>query len=492
MLLLGVPAEADRPKMKREVTLVIDRSGSMRGEKMDQAKNAALQILDALDDGEAFNIIDYSDTIESFSDEAVVKTDQSAAAARDYIESIKAVGGTNIHDSLVMALSAEPAAGMLPMVLFFTDGLPTVGVRSERDIREAARKANKFDRRIFSFGVGFDVNSPLLSHIATTSRGAPTFVLPDEDIEVKVGQVFKRLQGPVLARPELAASGGASGARPVREVLPGSLSDVFEGEQVTVLGQYLNGGRIAFTLTGKDAAGKEMIYESTFDLSKASVQHSYVPRIWATRKIGTLIDEIRQSGAEGEEPSQELIDEVIRLSTEFGILTEYTAFLAAEENEFFTRSGAEALAPEAGFGLRRESAGRALSTAPAERDGAGAVAQDTTVQTQRGAERLNLRNRLGYATDGGGEADDAMGEASFVSVRQAADQTFYRRGSRWIDARLLEQEESEPERVIEFASDEYFELADRLAKENRQSMLAVEGDVYLLLDGQRTLIRQAS
>ncbi|HZW09918.1 MAG TPA: VIT domain-containing protein [Phycisphaerales bacterium] len=492
MLLLGVPAEAERPRMRREVTIVIDRSGSMRGEKMDQARNAALQILDALDDGEAFNIIDYSDTIESFSEASVVKTDETAAEAREYIEGIKAVGGTNIHDALVRALSAEPAEGTLPMVLFLTDGLPTVGVRSERDIREAARKANKFQRRIFSFGVGFDVNSPLLSHVATSSRGSPTFVLPDEDIEVKVGQVFRRLQGPVLARPELAAAGGGSGSKPVREVLPASLPDVFEGEQVTVLGQYLAPGEIAFTLTGTDAAGEEREYEATFDLASAGVQHSYVPRIWATRKIGTLIDEIRQSGAEGEEPSQELIDEVVRLSTEFGILTEYTAFLAAEENEFLAIRGIPA-SPEGGAGGRRRASAEALSAAPDERVGAGSVAQDETVQSQRDADRLNLQNAFRYSRAGGGEADgaDGLAETSFVSVRQAADQTLYRRGDRWIDARLLDEEASEPERVIAFASDEYFELARRLAEENRQSVLAVEGDVYLLLDGQRTLVRQS-
>jgi len=493
MLLLGVPADAERARIKREVTLVIDRSGSMRGEKLEQARNAALQILDALDEGEAFHIIDYSDTIESFSERPVIKDEQTAAAARAYIGSIKAVGGTNIHDALVHALSAEPAAGMLPMVLFLTDGLPTIGVRSERDIREAARKANKFERRIFSFGVGYDVNSPLLAGLATGSRGAPTFVLPEEDIEVKVGQVFRRLQGPVLASPALTFdTQGAALRRPVREVLPGTLGDVFEGEQVTVFGQYLTDRPVVVTLTGKDAAGNQIGHTATFDLSKASVKHSYVPRIWATRKIGALIDEIRQSGADGAEPSQELIDEIIRLSTEFGILTEYTAFLAAEENAFFIDGIVPAMEPSAGFSERRGAAREALRDRPAdERAGAPSVSQDANIQAQRQADRMNLGNRLRYARGGGGQGGgQGIDETSFVSVRQSADQTLYRRGSRWVDARLLEQAESEPERVIEFASEEYFELVDRLAKENRQSVLAVEGDVYLLLDGRRTLIRQ--
>ena len=490
MLLLGVPSEADRPAIKREITLVIDRSGSMRGEKIEQARNAALQIVGALGDGEYFNIIDYSDTIESFAPAPVEKTAESLKRAEAYIQGLAAVGGTNIHDALVLALQAEPAEGTLPMVLFLTDGLPTVGVRSERDIREAARKANTHGRRIFSFGVGFDVNSPLLSGLATGSRGSPTFVMPDEDIEVKVGQVFRRLQGPVLAMPELDCD-GLDDMSHTREVLPGSLGDVFEGEQVVVLGQYLGGRKtLRPVLRGVRAGGGQAVFHMEFDLSKASVQHSFVPRIWAMRKIGTLIDEIRQSGADGGVPDKELVDEVIRLSTEFGILTEYTAFLAAEENEFLGQFGALPAmdAPAGAFRLRaREELGRRVN----ERSGGGGVSQESNSRMQREADRVNAGNEMLFAaTAGEPGAKPSMAETQFVSVRQNADQTLYRRGERWVDAQLLDKADEAPERTIEFASDEYFALADRLANENRQSVLAVAGDIYLLLDGQRTLIRQ--
>ncbi|MBK7404247.1 MAG: VWA domain-containing protein [Phycisphaerales bacterium] len=497
MLLLGVPADDDRRKFKREVTVVIDRSGSMRGEKLEQARNAALQILDALDDGEMFNIIDYSDTIASFAAAPVVKDSKSAGAARAYLQDLKAVGGTNINDALVQALSPKPAEGMFPVVLFLTDGLPTVGVRDEREIREGARKANAFGRRIFAFGVGLDVNSPLLSGLANGARGVPTYVLPNEDIEVKVGQVFRRLQGPVLAEPVLSYAlkdPSPLAVQPVREVLPGSLSDVFEGEQVSVFGQYVSGEPLRFTLRGRDSAGKEVTFEATFDLAQASVQHSYVPRIWATRKIGTLIDEIRQSGADGAEPNKELVDEVIRLSTEFGILTEYTAFLAAEQNEFFGgESGGRQ--PSAGLPmpeLRARMEREAGTRLGGGRAGSGAVSQEANSQAQQRSDKLNLDNRLLYAVGGGAAKEAAVDETTFSSVRQSADQAYYRRGQRWVEAGLLDQAESEPERTIEFASDEYFTLVDRLAKENRQGVLAVEGDVYLMLDGKRTLVRQSS
>src|SRR5690606_3543754 len=162
MLLAGLPADAAKERqVKREVILVIDRSGSMRGEKIEQAREAARQVIEGLDDGEAFNIVDYSDTIEVFAANPVIKSDETMAEAREYLDALRPHGGTNIHDALLTALRQEPTEDALPMVLFLTDGLPTVGKRREVDIREGARGANMHNRRVFTFGVGVDVNAPL-------------------------------------------------------------------------------------------------------------------------------------------------------------------------------------------------------------------------------------------------------------------------------------------------------------------------------------------
>ncbi|MFW6159263.1 MAG: VIT and vWA domain-containing protein, partial [Planctomycetota bacterium] len=188
LLLAGLPARLPEGQeaIRREVTLVFDRSGSMHGEKLKQVREAALQILAGLDEGEAFNIIVYNHGVDLFAARPVIKSDETIAKAREYLKSVTARGGTNIHDALVEALRQKPTDDMLPIVLFLTDGLPTVGETSEAAIRDAALKANKFERRVFTFGVGVDVNTPLLEKIASETRATSTFVLPKEDVEVKV------------------------------------------------------------------------------------------------------------------------------------------------------------------------------------------------------------------------------------------------------------------------------------------------------------------
>ncbi|HRQ71770.1 MAG TPA: hypothetical protein PLU35_01950, partial [Phycisphaerales bacterium] len=381
-------------------------------------------------------------------------------------------------------------------------------------IREAALGANTHKRRIFTFGVGFDVNTPLLSALARASRATSTFVLPKEDVEVKVGQVFRRLRGPILASPALtyrAADPSKVAGQPVRQLMPSELPDVFDGDQLVILGQHLTNQPVTFVLGGTDATGEPRSFEFTFALDKASPQNSFVPRLWASRRIAVLLDEIRQSGADAGLPTRErreddprikeLVDEVIRLSIEYGILTEYTAFLAVEPG-----AGAPgvAFAPEIELGLMLRSAGGGGANRPAPtseaysrlregiaadaqsgRAGREAIAKDANLNMQVDQKSLNRRQTMFAGYDDG----DALRTTSFTTVKQAADRTLYQRGTRWVDAEILEHEDEEAEVVVEFGTDAYFDLAQRFAREGRQSVLAVQGDLYLLLDGKRTLIK---
>jgi len=462
---------------------VLDRSGSMNGEKLEQVREAALQVIAALSPGEAFNIIVYNEAVECFSDRPVPKTERTMAAARAYIKGILASGGTNIHDALLEALRQKPSKGVLPMVLFLTDGLPTVGQTSEVVIRNVAMKANLYDRRIFTFGVGVDVNTPLLDRIASETRASSTYVMPREDVEVKVSQVFKRLSGPVLADAKFevrdASGGPAIGA--VQDIIPGRLPDLFEGDQLVLLGKYIGTSpQLTFVVSG-NYLGRERRFRFTFDFDKATTQNAFVPRLWASRKIGVLIDAIRQLGADGggkpatvdpktDPRLKELVDEIVRLSTEFGILTEYTAFLAREGTDLSKRDVVmrEAL---------RNFQGRAMST----RSGLAAYNQSANLDYQNWQQELNARNRF---------YDAQMNRVTVTAVQQINDRAFYQRGNRWIDSRVINNEKlMKIDRVVEIGSPEFLELAERLAKEGRAGTISLKGEILLRDQGETVLAK---
>ena len=482
LLLAGLPSDVlntkETPAIKREVTLVIDHSGSMRNEKIQQVKEAALQIIAGLKMGEAFNVIIYSNTVEKFAKKPVIKTRETEKAAQAYIEGITTSGGTNIHDALAEALSQEPAEDMLPIVLFLTDGLPTIGKTSELAIREVVTKSNPYKRRVFTFGVGFDVNAPLLEKIAAESRARAEFVLPKEDVEVKVSKVFDRLTGPVIADPELdvVEEDGVYAIGRTRDIIPNKLPDMFEGDQLVLLGQYVGQKPITFRIRG-NYLGRERTFKFTFNFDKANVKNGFVPRLWASRKIAELIDDVRQIGADSNvdrnNPKiKELVDEIVRLSTEFGILTEYTAFLAREGTDLGRRTE-----------IMRDAEELFNSRAISSRTGRGAVNQSFNIDLQRNQKTLNYGNAY---------VDENLDRVSISTVQQINDMAYYRKGNRWVDSRLVEKESQiQPKKTIEFGSEEFLALAQRLARENRQGSIALRGDILLMVDNEAVLVRNS-
>ncbi|MCP4642526.1 MAG: VWA domain-containing protein [bacterium] len=482
LLLAGTPAgireSSDQPAIRREITLVLDRSGSMNGKKLEQAREAAIQTLAALDDGERFNLIVYNSTVDRFSEEPVVKSDASVERARAYLKGVKARGGTNIHDALVEAYGQKPTDGNLPIVLFLTDGLPTVGQTSEAVIRDVATKRNPHNRRTFTFGVGVDVNTPLLEKIANETRAVATFVLPNEDIEVKVGRVFDRLQGPVLSSPELIVVGANGRPAPgrVRDVMPAKLPDLFEGDQLVVLGRYVGQKPLRFKLDG-NYFGEKKTFNFTFKLDKPAKRNAFVPRLWASRQIAFLVDAVRAMGADGR-PGQsgqptdprmkELVDEIVRLSTEFGILTEYTAFLAQEGTDL---AQTREIQEEAADVLNR----RAVSV----RSGLGAVNQETN-KAVMAKPKLSKSNKF---------LDARMNKVEVKSVQQMNDRVVYRKGGQWMEAKVAAKATKKADRTVVFASPEFFQIVQRLVKLNRQGVVALRGDILFELDGETILVK---
>lgn len=490
MVLGGVPSRPpDETPRAREVVIVFDRSGSMRGEKLRQAQAAAEQVIEGLREGEAFNIIDYSDSVRSYAQAPVLKTAQTAREAKEYIAAMRAEGGTNIHDALLEALRPEPTAGMLPLVLFLTDGLPTIGERDEGRLRSALKAANTSGRRIFSFGVGFDVNTPLLTALSAQSRAMSTFVLPSEDVEVKVSRVFRGLSGPVMAAPTLTAldADGSVTTRRIRDVMPADLPDFFEGDQVLLCGAYVGDAPLTLRIRG-DVGGVERACDIRFDPRSASTRHDYVPRMWASRRIASLLDEVRQAGASGgttDARMKELTDEIVRLSVRYGVLTEYTAFLAVETTDFRADH-----APVIRGRVEEQVRDRIANA----RTGIAAVNQEANLKQMQsaGGGKGKEVTAMAEPPPPGRQTwlDDRMNTVTIRNVLQVGDRTLYQRKNRWVDGRLLDRESEAPDETVEFGTEAYMTLAEQLKRENRLALLAQGGDLLLLVGNKSVLVRQ--
>lgn len=483
-LCLVAPPEADPnlPRLHREVTLVLDRSGSMAGEKLDQARAAALQVVEGLEPEDHFNLIIYNEAVSQFAEGAVPASRDNVLKARRFIQGIRVSGGTNIHGALKAAIAQPPVAGTLPIVLFLTDGLPTIGETSEKRIREDIRAENREQRRIFTFGVGLDVNTPLLSRLADDTRATASFVLPREKVELKVAQVFRRLSGPVLAKPELIPvdKGGQYDSTRVDDVVPHQLPDFFADGQAIVTGRYLGTEPLHFRLSGHDGNKQRLFF---FPFHPAGQRDPFVPRLWATRKIAVLTEALRDLGADSamhgltgdgidrNDPRiKELVDEIVRLSTEHGILTEYTAFLA--------RDG-EVFRPQA---ARRETArDHYIDKAMKLRSGAPSVNQDWNLSEQKSAASVNPTNRFLNAD---------LEQEEVANVQQSADTAFYKRGDAWIDSRVVAEGGADvPVTEIAIGSKDFEQLVDKLVASGRQSCLNLGTGLEVVVENTRYRLR---
>jgi Ca-activated chloride channel family protein len=516
-LLLASP-EVKAPDTKpqpKTVIFVLDRSGSMAGKKIEQARQTLKSVLNNLREDDLFNIVVYDDRVENFKPELERFGSRSRNEAQRFVENIREGGSTNIDSALKSALAMIHDDSRPSYVLFLTDGLPTAGETQELRIADNCRQGNRFRARIFCFGVGFDVNARLLDRLSGGNSGTSEYVKPDEDIEAHVGRFYSRMTSPVLAdlRVELAGTD-------VNRTYPRDLPDLFEGGQITWVGRYRQSGRTTLKISGK-VAGERRSFEFPVELADSGRGSTYefVERIWATRRVGYLIDQIDLSGS-----NRELIDELVSLSTKFGILTPYTSFLADErvplhamrENVLQTRDNLRALSEvQGGFGVAQRAAKQMYMQSDKPQApslgyatgypqgqgmaggmggmGMGGMMMGRMAQNGQGqgpaASSLDAR-RSGLR--GGAEPTQhalSRSEARVVSagqqaqsnLRQIGSKTFYFKDNRWIDSTVKPDEDAKAKRIRQF-SDEFFALARSQSAELNQYLTFTE-PVTLNLSG---------
>jgi len=510
-LLLASPEvkAADARPQPKTVLFVLDRSGSMAGTKIEQARKALKSVLNNLRDDDLFNIIVYDDRVESFKPELERYRSQSRAEAERFVDNIREGGSTNIDSALKTALGMVRDDSRPSYVLFLTDGLPTSGETQELKIADNCRHANSRRARVFCFGVGFDVNARLLDRLSGGNSGTSEYVKPDEDIEAHVGRFYAKMTSPVLAdlRVELAGID-------VNRTYPGDLPDLLEGGQIVWAGRYRQSGRTTLRITGK-VGGERRSFEFPAELedSDRGSAHEFVERIWATRRVGYLIDLIDMSGQ-----NRELIDELVSLSTRYGILTPYTAFLADERVPLHAAMQNARQAGENLAALRSVSGGYAVAQRDLKQfymryekpEQAGMAGMGTGMgggtqfsgaygnmmgkQMAQNGQNQNpvaaaRRPAAGYASRGeapaqqaapvlgapGGLLMDQQGEAQNVQtkLRQVGSKTFYFKENRWIDSMVMPEEDAKAKLIRQF-SDDFFNLARSQSAELNQYLTFTE------------------
>ncbi len=517
-LLLASPEvkSANAKLPPKTVVFALDRSGSMSGKKIEQAKEALKFVINNLRDGDLFNIVVYDTAVESFQPELQRYDDSSRKAALGFIEGIHPGGSTNISGALTTSLKMIQDSSRPNYLVFMTDGLPTTGERNEMKISQIAKELNKHRTRVVSFGVGYDVNSRLLDRITRDNYGTSQFVRPDEDIEVHVSKLYQRMSQPVMTDVKLkveidglAIEQGAATNR----VYPKEMLDLFAGDQVVVLGRYKNGGTAKVTLAGAVGDnGSQLDFAAQLTKFSGDQSFAFVEKLWAMRRIGEIIDELDLNGK-----NDELITELVALSAKHGILTPYTSFLADENSSVRELASADRLRLKANDNLS------ALSVA----EGQSGVAQRSGKRMLQES-RLADAGALGFGADiasgggmgGGGLAGgmggmggrgampggmggampaaptsaaagsnfyiDAKQDKAVVvnTVQSVGQQTLFKRGNLWISdsARDIDPEKDSDKIVkVERFSEEYFKLVqDNSTDENTILSRQKDGEQLLV------------
>jgi Ca-activated chloride channel family protein len=403
--------------------LVLDTSGSMAGQKIQQAKSALGYIFKNLNSEDRFSLITFSTDVYPYFDGLRDASRDNIADVTDFINGIEARGSTNINEAMKKALGMTPDHGRPMYIIFVSDGLPTVGETNTAKIIENVNAENsKANARIFSFGVGDDVDYQFIDRLSRENGGSTSNAAPNEDLEQPLSDFYSKIKSPVMT--DVAVD--ISGVR-IYEMLPDKMPDLFLGSQLILTGRYNGSGDGNVKLTGK-IGDKDVTYNYPVSF-KQSRENKFIPRHWATRRVGYLLNQVRLYGE-----NKEVVDEIVGLAKQYGIITPYTSMLVTEDevrqpHPPMPTHGAPGFGVGGAFGRAKEAAPMAPPRAESS-------------QMKAMEDKANA-----------GEAPGNVGE----SVRYAGEKTFYLNADGyWEDSTFADSKLSPVE--IPYLSKEYYDL----------------------------------
>ncbi len=427
----------------KDVVFVVDTSGSMAEEgKMEKARAALLYGVRILRPQDRFNIISFAGEERLMEAGLINADDKGRARGEAFVKALRPVGGTNINQSLLASLRqfSDADRDRPKMLVFMTDGLPTVDETNVSRIIDNVRKTAKPGVRLFTFGVGYDVNTALLDKLAAENGGVADYVEPKEDLEVRVSNFFSKVNYPVLTDLQLDLGGAQTDL-----TYPRAIPDLFRGSQVTLIGRYSNEAdlnSVLLKVRGKSGGTLRTYNYSNLSFPLRTDANDYLPRLWATRRVGWLMEQVRSNGEQ-----KELRDEIVDLGTRYGIVTPYTSYLALDgEDTSITQNRATG-------GALQRSRGRVMGVMGGQAGGPPMAAPSPAADAVVGSEAVRLSKAAREQQD----AASFKYEAKSDAVRYVGGKTFYLDNKVWIDSEF-KTESRLPETVLVFGSDEYFAL----------------------------------
>ena len=442
---------AERELVNKDIVFVLDTSGSMADEgKMEKARSALLFGIQGLREADKFNVINFAGDAHLMESKMISAYADGKKRGADFVKKLSPNGGTNIDEALREALRQFDSSDRPKMLVFITDGNPTVGEANVEKIIANAKQINVDGLRLFSFGVGYDVNTTLLDKIALANSGIAEYIQPKEDLEIKVSNFFTKVNSPVLTDLELDFGG-----LQIDSMYPRKLSDIFKGTQLTLIGRYKNSGdfnNAVLRLSGKMGRENRTFSYSNLDFPMRADKNDYLPRLWATRRVGWLMEQIRANGE-----NKELRDEVIDLGTRFAIVTPYTSYLATD-GSFVQRSvSGNTFVIDGASGVANVVTvdGQEAASADMMRQEKGKTAVKLSVQQNTLQSNTTLRSDK----DSKNTTPQVYIQNS-TSNQYVANKNFFNQSGNWIDAEYKEEAKL-PEVKLKFASSEYFETVNQ-------------------------------
>lgn len=424
----------------KNVTFILDTSGSMSGEKMKWAKHALQVCLGKLNPKDFFNVVRFSTDVESLFQELKPADAGHVKQAQDFVQRMEAAGGTAIDDAMKMALEQKPKGTGLNIVVFITDGHPTIGETAPETILKNAKTRNTNKTRVFTFGIGTDINTKLLDQMALQGGGLGDYVKPDQEISQRIAWFYDKVRYPVLSDIHLKVGGAVQ----LLDIYPKRIPDLYRGGQILLFGRYRGVGDAAVQLFG-NVGGKPRRYVFESGFAKASSENDFIAKLWAHRKVAYLLEHIRLRGE-----NAELKQEVIRLAKMFGIVTPYTSYLVLEKNDQWRynegekrplvqhqtgRWNRQLARPQRHFGFNAPHGGAGRTTTPAPSVAAPRPSDDTDADAVSKSEALRDSSGAGAVRTSRALAKMKARKvvSSQTSTQYIAGKVFTLTQDQWID-----------------------------------------------------------